>query len=100
MSCVFIECLLQTRKDFRRLVESVLPHSATLVFDHPAQKVTIQTKDRNQQHVSKDPKALSGGEKSCVQVAFLAALAQRSNSPAHIFDEVDVFMDEKYRVKK
>ena len=91
---------MQTRADFRKVVEGVLPHSATLVFDHQAQRLLIQTKDRNQQHVSSDTGALSGGEKSCVQVAFLAALARRSNSPAHIFDEVDVFMDERNRVKK
>ncbi|KAL8441873.1 hypothetical protein Emed_007467 [Eimeria media] len=84
----------------RRVVESVLPHSATLVFDHQAQRISIQTKDRNQQQVVSDPRSLSGGEKSCVQVALLAALAKRSNSPAHIFDEVDVFMDERSRIKK
>ncbi|KAL8428852.1 hypothetical protein ACSSS7_006950 [Eimeria intestinalis] len=89
----------QTKEDFRRVVESVLPHSATLVFDHQAQRISIQTKDRNQQQVVSDPRSLSGGEKSCVQVALLAALAKRSNSPAHIFDEVDVFMDERSRIK-
>ncbi|OEH74417.1 chromosome segregation [Cyclospora cayetanensis] len=88
-----------TREDFCRVVEGVLPHSASLVFDHSTQRLLIQTKDRNQQHVSSHPKALSGGEKSCIQVAFLAALARRSNSPAHIFDEVDVFMDERSRIK-
>ncbi|KAL8439533.1 hypothetical protein Efla_006484 [Eimeria flavescens] len=91
---------MQTKKDFKRVVEGVLPHCAALVFDHPGQRVSIQMKDRNQQHVTSDPRALSGGEKSCVQVAFLAALAKRSNSPVHIFDEVDVFMDERSRVKK
>ncbi|CDJ37871.1 hypothetical protein ETH_00021880 [Eimeria tenella] len=90
----------QTREDFRRLAEAALPHRCSLAFDHQQQQLRMQTLDRNQQQVSSSPTALSGGEKSCLQVAFLAALAARSCSPLHLFDEVDVFMDERNRIKK
>lgn len=43
---------------------------------------------------------LSGGEQSSIQLSMLQSLASISFSPIHMFDEVDVYMDERVRVKK
>ena len=92
--------MLQTRRDFRTVLESSLPHRGYLVFNHQKGILSIQTKERNKEYINKDIISLSGGEKSIIQLAFLAALAKRSKSPIHIYDELDVFMDEQNRIKK
>ncbi|KFG40634.1 RecF/RecN/SMC N terminal domain-containing protein [Toxoplasma gondii p89] len=69
-----------------------------MLVNHETRSVRLVTSDESQS-ANAQTKTLSGGEKSAVQLAFLIALAKQSVSPLHIFDEVDVFMDEGSRIK-
>ncbi|PFH33897.1 RecF/RecN/SMC N terminal domain-containing protein [Besnoitia besnoiti] len=83
---------------FENHLAGVIRRRARMRVDHEARAVRIETSDESRQ-AHTHTKTLSGGEKSAVQLAFLIALARRSSSPLHIFDEVDVFMDENNRIK-
>jgi structural maintenance of chromosomes protein 6 len=48
-------------------------------------------------HVTKDLRALSGGERSYTTLAFMLALAEVCQNPVRIMDEPDVFMDDVSR---
>ncbi|WFD31681.1 RNA helicase [Malassezia sp. CBS 17886] len=68
--------------------------SGSLHFDHNAQqlRLRVQTGDRTQPY-DKDPKALSGGEKSFATICLLLALWEAIGCPIRCLDEFDVFMD-------
>lgn len=68
--------------------------SGSLHFDHNAQtlKLRVQTGDASQPY-DKDPKALSGGEKSFATICLLLSLWEAIGCPIRCLDEFDVFMD-------
>ena len=68
--------------------------AGSLHFDHNAQtlKLRVQTNDASRGH-DKDPKALSGGEKSFATICLLLALWEAIGCPIRCLDEFDVFMD-------
>ena len=68
--------------------------SGSLHFDHNAQKLKlrVQTGDASQPY-EKDPKSLSGGEKSFATICLLLALWEAIGCPIRCLDEFDVFMD-------
>ncbi|KFG57786.1 putative ABC-SMC-head domain protein [Toxoplasma gondii RUB] len=84
---------------FEKHLSGVIRRSAHMLVNHETRSVRLVTSDESQS-ANAQTKTLSGGEKSAVQLAFLIALAKQSVSPLHIFDEVDVFMDEGSRIKK
>ncbi|KAF9340376.1 Structural maintenance of chromosomes protein 6 [Linnemannia elongata] len=74
-------------------------YSGELQFNHQAKELTIkvETDDPNSAQVGvsrdKDPKSLSGGEKSFSTICFLLALWNSMASSIRCLDEFDVFMD-------
>jgi len=68
--------------------------SGSLHFDHNAQtlKLRVQTGDSDKSH-DKDPKVLSGGEKSFATICLLLSLWEAIGCPIRCLDEFDVFMD-------
>lgn len=69
--------------------------SGSLHFDHNAQtlKLRVQTGDTGSAAYDKDPKALSGGEKSFSTICLLLSLWEAIGCPIRCLDEFDVFMD-------
>ena len=47
--------------------------------------------------VMKDLKALSGGQKSIVALAFILSIQQMDPAPFYLFDEVDAALDVEHR---
>ncbi|CAO1633915.1 unnamed protein product [Parajaminaea phylloscopi] len=74
-------------------------YKGSLFFDHDDQKlvVKIQTDDpaltRGDASRNKDPRALSGGEKSFSTICLLLSLWEAIGCPIRCLDEFDVFMD-------
>jgi len=70
-------------------------YSGKLVFDHHNKQLTlrVQIDDQTSQGSDKDPKSLSGGEKSFSTICLLLALWEAMGCPIRCLDEFDVFMD-------
>ncbi|CAI2162914.1 7525_t:CDS:10 [Funneliformis geosporum] len=70
-------------------------YSGKLMFDHPNKKLSlrVQINDQIGHGSDKDPKSLSGGEKSFSTICLLLALWEAMGCPIRCLDEFDVFMD-------
>lgn len=70
-------------------------YSGSLSFDHENGKLRlrVQTEDTTKARRDKDPKALSGGEKSFATICLLLSLWEAIGCPIRCLDEFDVFMD-------
>lgn len=75
-------------------------YTGKLNFNHSTQRLEIQVNTSEQDSTQgklKDPKALSGGEKSFSTISLLLTLWDAINCPIRCLDEFDVFMDEVNR---
>ncbi len=60
-------------------------------------KMTSHNKEYGEVYETKDLRSLSGGERSFVTLAFLLALAEATQNPIRVMDEIDVFQDPSNR---
>ncbi|KAA1075319.1 Structural maintenance of chromosomes protein 6 [Puccinia graminis f. sp. tritici] len=75
-------------------------YTGKLSFNHNSQRLQVQVNPREDgttQSQLKDPKTLSGGEKSYSTIALLLTLWDSINCPIRCLDEFDVFMDDVNR---
>ena len=65
-----------------------------LIFDHKKQEIRLQVNPAGEsQHGSrKDPKSLSGGEKSFAQICMLLSVWEAMGSPIRALDELYFFL--------
>ncbi|CDR97808.1 -Structural maintenance of chromosomes protein 6 [Babesia bigemina] len=93
----------KAKKAFRQTLDAVTGYDGNLVFNDVNRTLDIQIHNKQQSysraHLATDLKTLSGGEQSAIQLSMLQSLATISFSPIHMFDEVDVYMDESTRIK-
>ncbi|CAG8433302.1 13049_t:CDS:10 [Ambispora gerdemannii] len=70
-------------------------YTGKLLFDHLEHKLNlrVQVDDQTETATEKDPKSLSGGEKSFSTICLLLALWEAMGCPIRCLDEFDVFMD-------
>jgi chromosome segregation ATPase len=65
-------------------------YSGGLTFDHKKQEIRVKVKPAGQTHhgTKKDPKSLSGGEKSFAQICLLLSVWEAMGSPIRALDEL------------
>lgn len=70
-------------------------YSGELTFDHNkgTLRLAVRTEEGSSGRQEKDPKSLSGGEKSFATICLLLALWESIGCPIRCLDEFDVFMD-------
>ncbi|KAH9467477.1 hypothetical protein Pst134EA_011120 [Puccinia striiformis f. sp. tritici] len=72
-------------------------YTGKLSFHHDTQRLNVHVNPCEQQGKLKDPKTLSGGEKSYSTIALLLTLWDAIDCPIRCLDEFDVYMDDVNR---
>ena len=83
---------VRARANFALLLQN-RGFSGSLHFDHNAQRLRLRVGTGEPGSQDKDPRSLSGGEKSFSTVCLLLALWEAVGCPIRCLDEFDVFMD-------
>ena len=97
--------VMRAKFNFRWLLEK-RKYRGELKFDHERGRLSVnvetnekQKQQRNQEDdrekpegIKKDPRGLSGGEKSFSTICLLLSIWSAMNSPVRALDEFDVFM--------
>ncbi|CRH00411.1 conserved Plasmodium protein, unknown function [Plasmodium relictum] len=86
---------------FKNILKNMNNYKGKLEFDDTNRnlKVLVSINQDISNNIYMEMNSLSGGEKSTIQMALLASFSLTETSSFHIFDELDVYMDELTRVK-
>ncbi|SBT71628.1 structural maintenance of chromosomes protein 6, putative [Plasmodium malariae] len=86
---------------FKNILKSMNNYKGKIEFDDLNRhvKVLVSINQDISNNIFMEINSLSGGERSTIQMALLASLSLTETSSFHIFDELDVYMDELTRVK-
>ncbi|CRG93021.1 conserved Plasmodium protein, unknown function [Plasmodium gallinaceum] len=86
---------------FKNILKNMNNYKGKLEFDDTNRnlKVMVSINQDISNNIFMEMNSLSGGEKSTIQMALLASFSLTETSSFHIFDELDVYMDELTRVK-
>ncbi|UKJ87675.2 hypothetical protein MACJ_000113 [Theileria orientalis] len=82
---------------FKQTLDAVCGYDGSLIFNDV--KRTLDIHILNKQQSYDRAHTLSGGEQSSIQLSMIHSLASLSFSPIHMFDEIDVYMDESTRIR-
>ncbi|ANQ08730.1 Uncharacterized protein PCOAH_00029090 [Plasmodium coatneyi] len=91
----------QITAHFKNMLKSMNNYQGKIEFDDLNRnlKVLVSINQDLSKNIFMEISSLSGGERSTIQMALLASLSLTETSSFHIFDELDVYMDELTRVK-
>ncbi|EUR76724.1 hypothetical protein PFBG_01146 [Plasmodium falciparum 7G8] len=101
----FVDILEKTKNQitlhFKNMLKRMNNYKGKIEFDDINRnlKVLISINQDTSNNVFMEINSLSGGERSTIQMALLASFSLTESSSFHIFDELDVYMDELTRVK-
>lgn len=93
------------RNNFRTFL-AARGHTGNIVFSRNERgvhelkistKMASHQKGEGERYETKDLRSLSGGERSFTTLAFMLALAEVTQNPIRVMDEIDVFQDEANR---
>ncbi|GAW81305.1 hypothetical protein, conserved [Plasmodium gonderi] len=86
---------------FKNMLKNMNNYKGKIEFDDVNRnlKVMVSVNQDLSNNIFMEINSLSGGERSTIQMALLASLSLTETSSFHIFDELDVYMDELTRVK-
>ncbi|KJP85636.1 hypothetical protein AK88_04749 [Plasmodium fragile] len=101
----FVNVLKKTKEQitshFKNMLKGMNNYKGKIEFDDLNRnlKVMVSINQDMSKNIFMEINSLSGGERSTIQMALLASLSLTETSSFHIFDELDVYMDELTRVK-
>ncbi|CAG9474816.1 unnamed protein product [Plasmodium vivax] len=101
----FCQVLKKTKEQitshFKNMLKGMNNYKGKIEFDDLNRnlKVLVSINQDLSKNIFMEINSLSGGERSTIQMALLASLSLTEASSFHIFDELDVYMDELTRVK-
>ncbi|SBT36084.1 conserved Plasmodium protein, unknown function [Plasmodium ovale wallikeri] len=101
----FLKILKKTKKKismhFKNILKKMNNYEGKIEFDDlkKSLKVMVSINQDMSKNIFMEISSLSGGERSTIQMALLASFSLTEMSAFHIFDELDVYMDELTRVK-
>ncbi|CAD2110343.1 structural maintenance of chromosomes protein 6, putative [Plasmodium vinckei] len=91
----------QITNHFISILKSMNNYKGQIEFDDFKKviKVMVSINQDSSNNTFMEISSLSGGERSTIQMALLASMSLTESSSFHMFDELDVYMDELTRVK-